>query len=401
VSATEEARDHLPYEIDGVVVKVNSIALWPRLGFTGKAPRWAIAYKFAARAAVTQIEDILVNVGRTGKLTPVAMLRPVFIGGTTVSRATLHNQDEIERLGVRIGDWVMVERGGDVIPKVTRVVNEGEHSRPADAREFHMPEHCPECGGHVVRAEGEVNSFCVNVNCPAKLRESLLHFASRHVMNIEGLGEALVDQLLSRGLVRNIADLYSLREQDLLQLERMGKKSADNVLREIAASKKLPLERVIFGLGIRMVGERTAEFLAAHFGSMDDLIKAGEEELIEVNEVGPRIAASIREFFAEEKNLRLIERLREAGLTFTGERKVRGTRLSDLTFVLTGSLPTYARDDAKKMIEDAGGKVIGSVSKKTSYVVAGDDAGSKLDKARALGVTVISEAELMAMLAGS
>jgi DNA ligase (NAD+) len=400
VSATEAARDGLPYEIDGVVVKVNAIALWQRLGFTGKAPRWAIAYKFAARAAVTQIEDILVNVGRTGKLTPVAVLKPVFIGGTTVSRATLHNQDEVERLGVRIGDWVMVERGGDVIPKVTRVVDEGEHRRPAVTRAFHMPAHCPECGGHVVRAEGEVNSFCVNVNCPAKLRESLLHFASRHVMNIEGLGEALVDQLLTKGLVRDIADLYSLQEAELLQLERMGKKSADNVLREIAASKKLGLERVIFGLGIRMVGERTAEFLAEHFGSMDVLIQASEEELTEVNEVGPRIAASIREFFAEEKNMRLIERLREAGLTFTGERKVRGTKLSGMTFVLTGTLPTYARDDAKKMIEDAGGKVSGSVSKKTSYVVAGEDAGSKLDKARSLGVKVISERELMAMLAG-
>jgi DNA ligase (NAD+) len=399
VGATEKARDHLPYEIDGVVVKVNSTGLWQRLGFTGKAPRWAIAYKFAARAAVTQIEDILVQVGRTGKLTPVAALRPVAIGGTTVARATLHNQDEVERLGVRIGDWVMVERGGDVIPKVTRVVNEGGHRRPADAREFHMPGHCPECGGHVVRAEGEVNSFCVNVNCPAKLRESLLHFASRNVMNIEGLGEALVDQLLSAGLVRDIADLYSLREGELLQLERMGKKSAENVLREIEASKKLGLERVVFGLGIRMVGERTAEFLAEHFGSMDALMHASEEELVEVNEVGPRIAASIREFFAEEKNVKLIARLGAAGLRMTGEKKVRGTQLAGLTFVLTGTLPTYSRDEAKQRIEDAGGKVSGSVSKKTSYVVAGEEAGSKLDKAQSLGVKVISEAELMAMLA--
>jgi DNA ligase (NAD+) len=400
VSATETQRDQLGYEIDGVVVKVNSTALWQRLGFTGKAPRWAIAYKFAARAAVTRVEDILVNVGRTGKLTPVAMLCPVAIGGTTVSRATLHNQDEVERLGVRIGDWVMVERGGDVIPKVTLVVNEGEHSRPHDTREWAMPKHCPECGGHVVRAEGEVNSFCVNVNCPAKLRESLLHFASRHVMNIEGLGEALVDQLLTAGLVHNVADLYSLREEELLQLERMGKKSADNVLREIEASKKLGLERVIFGLGIRMVGERTAEFLAEQFGSMEALMQASEEELLEVNEVGPRIAASIREFFAEEKNVKLIERLRAAGLQMTGEKKVRGTQLAGLTFVLTGTLPTYSRDEAKQRIEDAGGKVSGSVSKKTSYVVAGEDAGSKLDKAQSLGVKVISEANLMGMLRG-
>ena len=401
VDETEAARDGLPYEIDGVVVKVNSTALWQRLGFTGKAPRWAIAYKFAARAAVTQVKDILVNVGRTGKLTPVAMLKPVFIGGTTVSRATLHNQDEVERLGVRIGDWVMVERGGDVIPKVTRVVNEGEHRRPADAREWEMPKQCPECGGHVVRAEGEVNSFCVNVNCPAKLRESLLHFASRKVMNIEGLGEALVDQLLSAGLVHNVADLYSLREEDLLRLERMGKKSAENVLGEIEASKGLGLERVIFGLGIRMVGERTAEFLAEHFGSMDALMSASAEELEEVNEVGPRIAASIREFFAEEKNVKLIERLQAAGLQMTGEKKVRGTQLAGLTFVLTGTLPTYSRDEAKRRIEDAGGKVSGSVSKKTSYVVAGEEAGSKLDKAHSLGVKVLSEAELMAMLGAS
>ena len=399
VNATEAARDGLPYEIDGVVVKVNSIALWQRLGFTGKAPRWATAYKFAARAAVTQVEDILVNVGRTGKLTPVAALRPVPIGGTTVSRATLHNQDEVERLGVRIGDWVMVERGGDVIPKVVRVVDEGEHRRPAETRAFHMPVVCPECGSHVVRTEGEVNHYCVNVNCPAKLRESLLHFASRHVMNIEGMGEALVDQLLSKGLVHNIADLYSLKMDDLLQLERMGKKSAENVLREIEASKKLPLERVIFGLGIRMVGERTAEFLAEHFGSMEALMKADEAELLEVNEVGPRIATNIREFFAEEKNQKLIERLREAGLSFTGEKKVRGTKFTGMTFVLTGTLPTYSRDDAKKMIEDEGGKVSGSVSKKTSYVVAGTEAGSKLDKAVSLGVKVISEADLLAILA--
>jgi len=396
--AAEQERDTLPYEIDGVVMKLNVTALWRRLGFTGKAPRWAVAYKFAARAAVTQVEDILVQVGRTGKLTPVAALRAVPIGGTTVSRATLHNQDEVERLGVRIGDWVEVERGGDVIPKVVRVVNEGEHSRPKNARAFHMPAHCPECGGHVVRAEGEVNWFCVNVNCPAKLRESLLHFASRKVMNIEGVGEALVDQLLSAGLVRDVADLYSLREEDLLQLERMGKKSAQNVLGEIEASKGLGLERVIFGLGIRMVGERTAEFLAQHFGSMDALIQASEAELEEVDEVGPRIAASIRDFFSEEKNLRLVSRLRQAGLRLTGEKKVRGTRLAGLTFVLTGTLPTYTREEAKKRIEAAGGTVSGSVSRKTSYVVAGADAGSKLEKAQALGVPVLEEAELLSML---
>ena len=397
-TAAEQERDRLGYEIDGVVVKVNATALWPRLGSTGKAPRWAIAYKFAARAGVTQVEEIAVSVGRTGKLTPAAMLRPVSVGGTTIRCATLHNADEVERLGVRAGDWVMVERGGDVIPKVTRVVNEGEHRRPADAREFHMPEHCPECGGRVAKAEGEVNYFCVNVNCPARLRESLLHFASRGVMNIDGMGEALVDQLRSKGLVRNIADLYSLREEDLLKLERMGKKSAERVLREIEQSKKLGLERVIYGLGIRMVGERTAEFLAEHFGSMDALMQASEEELLEVNEVGPRIVASIHEFFVEEKNRKLIERLRAAGLRMAGEKRVRGTQLAGLTFVLTGTLPMCSRDEAKKRIENAGGKVSGSVSKKTDYVVAGEEAGSKLEKAKALGVKVIEEAELLSML---
>ena len=398
IVVTEAARDQLPYEIDGVVVKVNQTALWTRLGFTGKAPRWATAYKFAARAAITQIESILIQVGRTGKLTPVASLTPVAIGGTTVSRATLHNQDEIERLGVRIGDHVMVERGGDVIPKVTRVVADKDHAR--GTQNFAMPTHCPECGGHVVRAEGEVNSFCVNVNCPARLRESLLHFASRKVMNIEGLGEALVDQLLSRGLVTNIADLYDLREEQLLALDRMGKKSVENLLTEIAASKKLPLERLIFGLGIRMVGERTAEFLSAHFGTLDALMAASEEHLLEVEEVGPRIAQSILQFFAEEKNQKLIERLHAAGLTFTGEKKVRGTKLTGLTFVLTGTLPTYSRDEAKRRIEDAGGKVTSAVSKKTSYVVAGEEAGSKLEKAQQLGVAVLDEAALLKLLEG-
>ena len=398
IVVTEAARDQLPYEIDGVVVKVNQTALWTRLGFTGKAPRWATAYKFAARAAITQIESILIQVGRTGKLTPVASLTPVAIGGTTVSRATLHNQDEIERLGVRIGDHVMVERGGDVIPKVTRVVADKDHAR--GTQNFAMPTHCPECGGHVVRAEGEVNSFCVNVNCPARLRESLLHFASRKVMNIEGLGEALVDQLLSRGLVTNIADLYDLREEQLLALDRVGKKSAENLLGEIVASKKLPLERFIFGLGIRMVGERTAEFLSAHFGTLDALMAASEEHLLEVEEVGPRIAQSILQFFAEEKNQKLIERLHAAGLTFTGEKKVRGTKLTGLTFVLTGTLPTYSRDEAKRRIEDAGGKVSSAVSKKTSYVVAGEEAGSKLEKAQQLGVAVLDEAALLKLLEG-
>ncbi len=388
IAKGEQMREKLGYEIDGIVVKVNSMRTQDRLGFTGKAPRWAIAYKYAARSGVTQVQDILIQVGRTGKLTPVAALKPVFIGGTTVSRATLHNQDEIERLGVKIDDWVMVERGGDVIPKVVKVVEDKEH--PRGHKMFHMPERCPVCKSNVVRVEGEADHRCINVNCPAKLRESIQHFAARSIMNIEGMGESLVNQLADRGLVKNIADIYELTKEKLLTLERIGDKSAENLLAEIEQSRKLPLERVIYGLGIRFVGERTAEFLAEHFGSMDAVMSASVEELEEVNEVGPRIAESIHEFFAEPSNRTLVERLRKY-LTFTGVKKQRGTALAGKTFVLTGTLPNYSRDAAKKMIEDAGGKVSGSVSKKTDYVVAGEDAGSKLDKARELGVNVIDE----------
>jgi len=392
IQSWEPKREKLPYEIDGIVIKVDRTAWQRELGFTGKAPRWAIAYKYAARGAVTQIEDIVPQVGRTGKLTPVAWLKPVPIGGTTVSRATLHNMDEIERLGVKIGDWVEVERGGDVIPKVVKVVEDKEH--PRGKKQFVMPEHCPVCGGNVVRTPGEVDHRCVNANCPAKLQGTILHFASRHVMNIDGLGDALVNQLTERGLVKNVADLYKLTKDDLLNLERMGEKSADNVLAEIEASKKLPLERVIYGLGIRFVGERTAQFLAEHFGSLDAIMNASAEELEEVNEVGPRIAESIVEFFGDEHNRKLVSDLRKAGLTFTGQKKEKGTKLAGKTFVLTGTLERHTRDEAKKMIEDAGGRVSGSVSKKTDYVVAGSDAGSKLDKARGLGVSVIGEEEL-------
>jgi DNA ligase (NAD+) len=392
IQSWEHKRESLPYEIDGIVIKVDRTAWQQELGFTGKAPRWAIAYKYAARGAVTQIENIVPQVGRTGKLTPVAWLKPVPIGGTTVSRATLHNMDFIEQLGVKIGDWVEVERGGDVIPKVVKVVEDKDH--PRGDRQFEMPAHCPVCGGNVVRTPGEADHRCVNANCPAKLQGTILHFASRHVMDIDGLGEVLVNQLTERGLVKNVADLYRLTKNDLLQLERMGKKSAENVLTEIEASKKLPLERVIYGLGIRFVGERTAQFLAEHFGSLDAVMKASAEELEEVNEVGPRIAESIVEFFADKHNRELVDDLRDAHLTFTGKKKEKGTKLAGKTFVLTGTLERHTRDEAKKMIEDAGGRVSGSVSKKTDYVVAGSDAGSKLDKARELGVNVIGEEEL-------
>jgi DNA ligase (NAD+) len=392
IQSWEGKRESLPYEIDGIVIKVDRTAWQRELGFTGKAPRWAIAYKYAARGGVTQVEDIVPQVGRTGKLTPVAWLTPVPIGGTSVSRATLHNMDEIARLGVKIGDWVEVERGGDVIPKVVKVIEDGDH--PRGKNEFQMPEHCPVCGGNVVRTEGEADHRCVNANCPAKLQGTILHFASRHVMDIDGLGESLVNQLTEKGLVKNVADLYKLTKKDLLGLERIGEKTADNVLGEIANSKKLSLERVIFGLGIRFVGERTAKFLAEHFGSLDAVMNASAEELEEVNEVGPRIAQSIAEFFADEHNHKLVNDLRKAGLTFTGQKKEKGTKLAGKTFVLTGTLERHTRDEAKNMIEDAGGRVSGSVSKKTDYVVAGSDAGSKLDKARELGVSIIGEEEL-------
>jgi DNA ligase (NAD+) len=387
----EGKREALPYEIDGIVVKVDRMALQDELGFTGKAPRWAIAYKYAARVGITKLEEIRVQVGRTGKLTPVAMLAPVLIGGTTVRNATLHNMDEIERLGVKIGDWVQVERGGDVIPKIAKVVDDDEKNHPRGTREFVMPENCPVCGTKVVRTEGEVDYRCVNANCPAKLRETILHFASRGVMNIDGMGDALVTQLTERGLVNNVADIYKLTKDDLLSLERMGDRSAENILDEIKKSKELPLQRVIYGLGIRFVGARTAQFLAEHFGSMEALASAGIEELQNVNEVGPRIAESIAEFFSIAANRKLVERLGEAGLVFKGARKERGTKLAGKTFVLTGTLAKYTREEAKKMIEDAGGRVSGSVSKKTDYVVAGADAGSKLDKAKELGVAVIDE----------
>ena len=382
------------------MVKVDRTALQDELGFTGKAPRWAIAYKYAARAGITKLESVRWQVGRTGKLTPVAELVPVAIGGTTVRNATLHNVDEIDRLGIKIGDWVQVERGGDVIPKVAKVIDDNSKDHPRGKTKIEIPEKCPVCGTKIVRTEGEVDYRCVNANCPAKLLGTILHFASRGVMNIDGMGEALVTQLTESGLVRNVADIYKLTKKDLLGLERFADKSAQNILDEIENSKRLPLERVIYGLGIRMVGERTAQFLAEHFGSMDALEKATVEELQNVNEVGPRIAESIVEFFSIPANKDLVDRLRKAKLRFSGEKKPRGTKLAGKTFVLTGTLPKLTRDEAKKMIEDAGGKVTGSVSKKTDYLVAGADAGSKLDKARELGVAVINEKEMEVLLHG-
>lgn len=389
----EEKRDSLPYEIDGVVAKVDSVDQQRRLGWTAKAPRWAIAFKFPARQEQTVVENIGVQVGRTGTLTPVAHLRPVNVGGVMVSRATLHNEDEIERLGVKIGDTVLIERAGDVIPHVVRVFKQGEHRHA-----FKMPATCPVCGGEVVRAEGEAASRCININCPARLKESVLHFAARGVLDIDGLGEALVDQLVDKGLVANVADLYRLKFDQVAALERMGKKSAEKLLANIDASRRAPLPRILNGLGIPFVGERTGQLLAETFGDLDKIAAADEDELQKAEEVGPKVARSIHQFFREKHNQALVEKLRSEGFTFTYALKRKSGALQGLTFVLTGTLPSLTREDAKERIETAGGKVAGSVSKKTNYVVAGEEAGSKLDKAKELGIEVIGEARLLEMI---
>ena len=396
IRSAEERRAKLGYEIDGVVLKVDSQATRQRLGYTGRAPRWAIAYKFSAEQAITQMKDILISVGRSGKLTPTAYLNPVFVGGATISRATLHNADWIERMGLRIGDWVKVERGGDVIPKVAAIVEDAEH--PRGTHRFVYPTICPECGNAVVREEGEADYRCVNIDCPALLRGTLEHWGSRGVMNIEGLGEAAVAQLRERELVRSVADLYRLTKEQVMGLERFGEKSANTLLREIEQSKHAGLARVLMGLGIRFVGERTAELLAQEFGSIDAIMNASAEELERVEEVGSRISRSIVEFFTRPANRELIENLHSAGVKMTAEKKQRSTELAGLTFVLTGTLPNISRDQAKAMIEAAGGKVSGSVSKKTNYVVAGEEAGSKLDKAQELKVPVLDEAGLTRLL---
>ena len=417
IADAEPLRDTLGYEIDGVVIKVDATAQQRRLGFTGKAPRWAIAYKFAARAGITKLEDVLFQVGRTGKVTPVAALAPVLIGGTTVTRATLHNADEIARLGVKIGDFVSVERGGDVIPKIVEVVEDKAHPRGTKAIVF--PKNCPVCGSQLQRLEGEVDWRCVNNSCPARVREELLHWSARGVMNIEGLGDAMVAQLLGQSasfggeevvseegapvelrkpLIHTIADLYTLKREGLLGLERVGEKTADALLGQIERSKSAGLARVLLGLGVRFVGERTAQLLAAQFGSMEELRKGSAEELEAVNEVGPRVAQAIVEFFGVKKNQELIDALEKVGVVMTAEKRVTTSTLEGLTFVLTGTLPTLTREAAKERIESAGGRVSGSVSKKTDYVVAGEEAGSKLDRATSLGVKVVDEAGLLQLL---
>ena len=390
----DEPRMKLAYEIDGVVVKVNSTAIQNELGFTSKAPRWAIAYKYPARQETTVVNDIRVQVGRTGALTPVAFLEPVQVGGVTVSRSTLHNMDEINRLGLQIGDTVLLERAGEVIPHILKVVKEGKDRRP-----FAMPKKCPECGSAIHKADDEVAYRCVNAACPAKRKESLLHFAARHAMDIDGLGDKIVDQLVDKGLVKDFADLYALKLGDLANLERMAEKSAHNLLDGIAASKKQPLARLIYALGIRFVGERTAQLLADHFSTLEEFAAASEEQLTEVGEVGPKVAAAIAEFFSEAANRQLIKKLAKVGINPTAaKRTVKSDKFAGKTFVFTGTLSNRSREAAGELVQQHGGKVSGSVSKKTDYVVAGSDAGSKLEKARELEVTVLNENEFEKLL---
>ena len=381
-------REKLPYEIDGVVVKVNSIGIQNELGFTSKSPRWAVAYKYPARQETTVVNDIIVQVGRTGTLTPVAVLEPVQVGGVTVSRSTLHNMDEIERLGLHIGDTVLIERAGEVIPHVLKVVKEGKNRKA-----FRMPKECPECGSKIHKVEGEVAYRCVNAACPAKRKESLLHFAGRHAMDIDGLGDKIVDQLVDKGLVKDVADLYKLKLEGVADLERMAEKSAQNLLDEIEASKKSPLARLIYALGIQFVGERTGQLLAEHFSSLDELAGAKQEQLEEVNEVGPKVAASIVDFFSEPANKQLIKKLEKVGVRPTAEKpKIKSNRLAGKSFVFTGGLANRSREEAGEIVKQHGGKVVGSVSKKTDYVVVGTDPGSKYDKAKELDVEILDEA---------
>jgi DNA ligase (NAD+) len=394
-----DKRNALPFQIDGVVYKVNPLAQQESLGFVSRAPRFALAHKFPAEELPTEVIAINVQVGRTGALTPVAQLKPVFVGGVTVVSATLHNEDEVRRKDVRVGDTVIVRRAGDVIPEVVRVLPESRHP---GARSFVLPKKCPECGSAVVRLPDETIARCSGgLVCPAQRKQALLHFASRRAMDIEGLGDKLVDQLVDAGLVHTPADIYRLDAEALAALERMAQKSAANVVAAIDKSRSTTLARFIYALGIRHVGETTAADLAQHFGGLDGLLLADEAALLEVRDVGPVLAQSILQFLSEAHNRDVIARLRKAGVhwTETEPRRERGGKLSGLTFVITGTLPTLSRDDAKAMIEEHGGKVAGSVSKKTAYVVAGVDPGSKLDKAGELGVPVLDEEQLMAMLA--
>jgi DNA ligase (NAD+) len=389
-----EQRDRLDYDADGVVAKVNSYRLQAQLGEVSRSPRWAIAYKFKAQQAETLLERIEVQVGRIGSLTPVAKLKPVALAGVTISNASLHNLDEIRRKDIRAGDTVLIERAGDVIPYVVRVTKEG---RPR-AKPFEMPRHCPECGGAVVHEEGEVAYFCVNANCPARMRESIRHFASKNALDIEGLGDKLVAQLVENGMVKELDDIFGLTREQLAGLERMAEKSARNVIDAITKARATALDRVINGLGIRHVGEHTARQLAMRFGTLEALTEASEDELLAVRDIGPEVARSVREYFDEPRNLKAVKRLVRI-LEIEKPRQATGRgALRDKTFVLTGGLDSMTREEAERRVMEAGGRVTSSVSRKTDYVVAGAEPGSKLRKAQGLGVKVLDEKGFVALL---
>ncbi len=388
-------RHQLPYEIDGMVVKVNNLDQRRVLGTTSKAPRWAIAYKFPAEEGETFIKEIIVRVGRTGVLTPTALLKPVRLAGSTVSRATLHNEDLIKEKDIMIGDTVIVHKAGDIIPEVVSVIKE---KRTGKETPFVMPEKCPECGSQVVRLSDEVASRCTGGACPAQLRETLIHFVSRDAMDIDGLGPKILTQLLESGLVHDVADLYYLFQEQLAKLDRLGEKSAQNIISAVEKSKNNSLAQLIFALGIRFVGARTGKILAQHFSSLDDLRSATEEDLKEIPEIGAKIAQSIVMYFRQEQNLHILEKLKKAGVNMTAEKAPLQGSLMGKTFVITGTLPTLSRKEAQNLIEERGGKVSGSVSKKTDYVVVGTEAGSKYDKAVALNISILSEEQLLNML---
>lgn len=393
-----DKRHELPYEIDGMVIKVNDLSQRRELGATSKAPRWAIAFKFPAEQATTKIADIIIRVGRTGVLTPTAFLEPVRLAGSTVSRATLHNLDNIRDKDIKIGDTVLVHKAGDVIPEVIHVIKE---RRTGAERDFSMPEKCPECGSRVLRLEEEAAFRCTGGACPAQLRESLIHFVSRDAMNIDGLGPAVVTQLLASGLVRDVADLYYLTKEQLVNLDRLGEKSAQNLLSALEKSKENSLGQLIFALGIRFVGARTGKILAEYLGSLDCLREASVEQLTAIPEIGEKMAQSITAYFQQEQNLKIIEKLEAAGVNMTAQQIQRKTGLAGKTFVITGTLPTLSRKEAQDLIEENGGKVSGSVSKNTDYVVVGEDPGSKYEKALSLSIATLTEQELIKLIGNS